>query len=146
MFVHTYLIVDIRFWIGTNWDNWSFVFWFQGYEKKNLGNCLMKICINHISFSPSTSTIISYFGFLLASIIFTLVLFISSSKIQLIWNEGRGNPLSSLFSFQQFCWFSLYQFMIIEIHIKFRVLSRIAIIPTYSVESKWLRLCHPELF
>nr|YP_004891408.1 cytochrome b/f complex 3.5 kDa subunit [Pseudotsuga sinensis var. wilsoniana]YP_010184900.1 cytochrome b6/f complex subunit VI [Pseudotsuga brevifolia]YP_010204459.1 cytochrome b6/f subunit L [Pseudotsuga sinensis]AET46381.1 cytochrome b6/f complex subunit VI [Pseudotsuga menziesii var. menziesii]AXQ02105.1 cytochrome b/f complex 3.5 kDa subunit [Pseudotsuga menziesii var. glauca]AXQ02177.1 cytochrome b/f complex 3.5 kDa subunit [Pseudotsuga macrocarpa]QVH34579.1 cytochrome b6/f complex su len=46
----------------------------------------MKICINHISFSPSTPTltIISYFGFLLASIIFTLVLFISSSKIQLI--------------------------------------------------------------
>nr|YP_009117915.1 cytochrome b6/f complex subunit VI [Pinus strobus]AJE71544.1 cytochrome b6/f complex subunit VI [Pinus strobus] len=45
-------------------------------------------------------TIISYFGFLLASIIFTLVLFISSSKIQLIQNEGRGNPLSSLFQFQ----------------------------------------------
>nr|YP_002905215.1 cytochrome b6/f complex subunit VI [Pinus gerardiana]YP_009179884.1 cytochrome b6/f complex subunit VI [Pinus bungeana]YP_009641756.1 PetL [Pinus densiflora]ACP51025.1 cytochrome b6/f complex subunit VI [Pinus squamata]ACP52011.1 cytochrome b6/f complex subunit VI [Pinus leiophylla var. chihuahuana]ATI25045.1 photosystem II protein Z [Pinus taeda]ACO89315.1 cytochrome b6/f complex subunit VI [Pinus gerardiana]AET44453.1 cytochrome b6/f complex subunit VI [Pinus leiophylla var. chihuahuana len=60
----------------------------------------MKICINHISFSPSTPTIISYFGFLLASIIFTLVLFISSSKIQLIQNEGRGNPLSSLFQFQ----------------------------------------------
>nr|ULF47411.1 cytochrome b6/f subunit L [Cathaya argyrophylla]ULF47481.1 cytochrome b6/f subunit L [Cathaya argyrophylla]ULF47509.1 cytochrome b6/f subunit L [Cathaya argyrophylla]ULF47572.1 cytochrome b6/f subunit L [Cathaya argyrophylla] len=33
------------------------------------------------------STIISYFGFLLASIILTLVLFISSSKIQLIQNE-----------------------------------------------------------
>nr|AET47171.1 cytochrome b6/f complex subunit VI [Pinus mugo]APD51981.1 cytochrome b6/f complex subunit VI [Pinus mugo subsp. rotundata]QXJ42410.1 cytochrome b6/f complex subunit VI [Pinus mugo subsp. uncinata]QXJ42483.1 cytochrome b6/f complex subunit VI [Pinus mugo subsp. rotundata]QXJ42556.1 cytochrome b6/f complex subunit VI [Pinus mugo subsp. mugo] len=62
----------------------------------------MKICINHISFSPSTPTItiISYFGLLLASIIFTLVLFISSSKIQLIQNEGRGNPLSSLFKFQ----------------------------------------------
>nr|YP_009676159.1 cytochrome b6f complex subunit VI [Picea neoveitchii]QDE13080.1 cytochrome b6f complex subunit VI [Picea neoveitchii] len=45
-------------------------------------------------------TIISYFGFLLASIIFTLVLFISSSKIQLIRNEGRGNPLSSLYQFQ----------------------------------------------
>nr|YP_010325964.1 cytochrome b/f complex 3.5 kDa subunit [Tsuga chinensis var. tchekiangensis]YP_010938317.1 cytochrome b6/f complex subunit VI [Tsuga forrestii]ART87397.1 PetL [Tsuga chinensis]UNP24331.1 cytochrome b/f complex 3.5 kDa subunit [Tsuga chinensis var. tchekiangensis]WLE64515.1 cytochrome b6/f complex subunit VI [Tsuga forrestii] len=44
----------------------------------------MKICINHISFSPSTPTIISYFGLLLASIIFTLILFITSSKIQLI--------------------------------------------------------------
>nr|ART87327.1 PetL [Tsuga caroliniana] len=44
----------------------------------------MKICINHFLFSPSTPTIISYFVLLLASIIFTLVLFISSSKIQLI--------------------------------------------------------------
>ena len=94
----------------------------------------MKICINHISFSPSTPTIISYFGLLLASIIFTLVLFISSSKIQLIQNEGRGNPLSSLFQFQEFCLFPLYKFLIIEIHSKLRVLSSIAIIPTYSVE------------
>nr|YP_010900115.1 cytochrome b6/f complex subunit VI [Cycas crassipes]YP_010900201.1 cytochrome b6/f complex subunit VI [Cycas ferruginea]YP_010900287.1 cytochrome b6/f complex subunit VI [Cycas guizhouensis]YP_010900373.1 cytochrome b6/f complex subunit VI [Cycas longisporophylla]WHS16403.1 cytochrome b6/f complex subunit VI [Cycas crassipes]WHS16489.1 cytochrome b6/f complex subunit VI [Cycas ferruginea]WHS16575.1 cytochrome b6/f complex subunit VI [Cycas guizhouensis]WHS16661.1 cytochrome b6/f complex s len=55
-----------------------------GYEKENLGNCLVKICSKRIPFSFFTPTITSYFGFLLASLIFTLALFIGSSKIRLL--------------------------------------------------------------
>nr|UBX38483.1 cytochrome b6/f complex subunit VI [Cycas taiwaniana]UNV38249.1 cytochrome b6/f complex subunit VI [Cycas szechuanensis] len=42
------------------------------------------MCSKRIPFSFFTPTITSYFGFLLASLIFTLALFIGSSKIRLL--------------------------------------------------------------
>ena len=58
-------------------------------ENWNLGKCFINICIKkeHISFRLFMPTITSYFGFLLAVLTITSVLFISLNKIRLIWNE-----------------------------------------------------------